>query len=246
MTVLLRSSRAVSLTAEGKILFDAVASGFADIRRAVAQLRVGNRARNPHFVRHHRHFSANGWCRGCRGFRNLLPDAGSAPARLRCAGRTETGHDRHRHPLWQGSVSRRRGRGVQDRRIRAGLQSAIENPPPHGFAAGRSHSHRWPQPTAPDTRLAALVRGGRRHRHRHRARVFVSPTACWRCRRRWPVRASSLSAWFWSTDALSSGLLVQPFDITLPGDTYHFVSAPGLWDRSDIAVLRDWFVKNLR
>ena len=40
VAVLLRSSRAVSLTAEGKILFGAVASGFADIRRAVAQLRA--------------------------------------------------------------------------------------------------------------------------------------------------------------------------------------------------------------
>ena len=69
VTVLLRSSRAVSLTAEGKLLFDAVASGFADIRRAVAQLRAGTAPQfslcPPLPV-----FSANGWCRDCRGFRN--------------------------------------------------------------------------------------------------------------------------------------------------------------------------------
>jgi LysR family glycine cleavage system transcriptional activator len=46
-------------------------------------------------------------------------------------------------------------------------------------------------------------------------------------------------------DALAAGLLVAPFAPTLPGETYHFVCAEGLEARSDIASLRDWFVRNL-
>ncbi|MES2072310.1 MAG: LysR substrate-binding domain-containing protein [Pseudomonadota bacterium] len=42
-------------------------------------------------------------------------------------------------------------------------------------------------------------------------------------------------------DALSKGLLVMPFDQSLPGDAYHFVSAPELTDRADVNRLRDWF-----
>jgi LysR family glycine cleavage system transcriptional activator len=42
-------------------------------------------------------------------------------------------------------------------------------------------------------------------------------------------------------DALRSGLLQQPFAPTLPGDTYHFACAPELRDRPAIVHLRDWF-----
>ncbi|GIL38924.1 LysR substrate-binding domain-containing protein [Roseiterribacter gracilis] len=42
-------------------------------------------------------------------------------------------------------------------------------------------------------------------------------------------------------DALAAGLLVQPFAMTLPGETYHFACAPALRERADIARLRDWF-----
>lgn len=48
-----------------------------------------------------------------------------------------------------------------------------------------------------------------------------------------------------ASDALASGLLVQPFRHVLSGETYHFACAPGLGRRPDVAVLRDWFRKSL-
>ncbi len=45
--------------------------------------------------------------------------------------------------------------------------------------------------------------------------------------------------------ALQAGMLVAPFTVVLPGDTYHFVCADGLEDRADIASLRGWFVREL-
>jgi LysR family transcriptional regulator, glycine cleavage system transcriptional activator len=46
--------------------------------------------------------------------------------------------------------------------------------------------------------------------------------------------------------ALRAGLLVTPFDIRLPGDSYHFVCADGLNDREDIVRLRRWFSRALK
>ena len=46
-------------------------------------------------------------------------------------------------------------------------------------------------------------------------------------------------------DALAAGVLVQPFEAALPGAAYHFVCAPGLQDRPDVAALRAWFGKAL-
>jgi LysR family glycine cleavage system transcriptional activator len=46
-------------------------------------------------------------------------------------------------------------------------------------------------------------------------------------------------------DALASKLLVAPFDITLPGERYHFVCAQGIQDRPDIVELRNWLVRAL-
>jgi LysR family glycine cleavage system transcriptional activator len=46
-------------------------------------------------------------------------------------------------------------------------------------------------------------------------------------------------------DALASGLLVQPFSEVLQGETYHFVCAAGLGARDDVARLREWFRQNL-
>jgi LysR family glycine cleavage system transcriptional activator len=47
------------------------------------------------------------------------------------------------------------------------------------------------------------------------------------------------------SDALASGLLVQPFPTTLRGATYHFVTAPELAARSDVVTLRTWFQDRL-
>lgn len=43
------------------------------------------------------------------------------------------------------------------------------------------------------------------------------------------------------TDALAAGLLVAPFQVTIPGEAYHFVFAPELNKRPEIGRLREWF-----
>ena len=48
-----------------------------------------------------------------------------------------------------------------------------------------------------------------------------------------------------AADALASGLLVRPFETTLPGGTYHFACAPALRDREDIAAIRQWFADSM-
>jgi LysR family glycine cleavage system transcriptional activator len=47
------------------------------------------------------------------------------------------------------------------------------------------------------------------------------------------------------TDALSSGLLVQPFTETLRGAAYHFVCAPEVHARADVSALKEWFQRSL-
>lgn len=56
------------------------------------------------------------------------------------------------------------------------------------------------------------------------------------------VAIASLSL---AADALADGLLVRPFAETLPGDTYHFVSAPDIVDRDAVFKLERWFLDNL-
>jgi LysR family glycine cleavage system transcriptional activator len=46
--------------------------------------------------------------------------------------------------------------------------------------------------------------------------------------------------------ALRAGLLVTPFDVSLPGDRYYFVYADGLQERPDIASLRSWFAREMQ
>lgn len=46
-------------------------------------------------------------------------------------------------------------------------------------------------------------------------------------------------------DALAAGVLVAPFPQALPGEAYHFVCAPELEGRADIAALRRWFQTSL-
>ncbi|WP_261300287.1 LysR substrate-binding domain-containing protein [Sphingomonas alpina] len=47
-------------------------------------------------------------------------------------------------------------------------------------------------------------------------------------------------------DALAAGLLVQPFAVVLPGDSYHFVRPLDAPDSPAIAALRSWMMKALR
>ncbi|WP_165191689.1 LysR substrate-binding domain-containing protein [Caulobacter soli] len=46
-----------------------------------------------------------------------------------------------------------------------------------------------------------------------------------------------------AADALANGLLVAPFSQTLSGETYSFACAPALSERPDVVALRDWFVE---
>lgn len=48
-----------------------------------------------------------------------------------------------------------------------------------------------------------------------------------------------------ASHALRAGLLVAPFQISLPGEAYHFVCAEGLENRADVSSLRAWFAKEL-
>jgi LysR family glycine cleavage system transcriptional activator len=48
-----------------------------------------------------------------------------------------------------------------------------------------------------------------------------------------------------AADALAGGLLVAPFAEALPGETYHFACAPALSEQPDVVGLRDWFVQAL-
>jgi len=48
-----------------------------------------------------------------------------------------------------------------------------------------------------------------------------------------------------AADALGSGLLVQPFQPTLRGATYHFACPPELVARPDVVALRTWLLNQL-
>jgi LysR family transcriptional regulator, glycine cleavage system transcriptional activator len=48
------------------------------------------------------------------------------------------------------------------------------------------------------------------------------------------------------SEAMRAGLLVAPFDVSLPGESYYFVCADGLQERPDIASLRSWFARELQ
>ena len=244
VTVLLRSSRAVSLTAEGKILFDAVTSGFADVRRAVAQLRMGTApailtlSATTAFLSH--------WLvPRLPQIQKLLPTldlrlhASDAPVELR-PGTIDVAIRYGKGPF----------PGTDSVALKTDAFAPVCNP-------------RLKIRRLADLRQAALIHIDGRTRPR--------PIPTWP---RWCAAAGAtgidtgaglrftdgmlavqaamagqgavIVSLVLVADALASGLLVQPFDTTLPGDTYHFVSAPGLGERSDIAALRNWFVKNLR
>lgn len=47
-------------------------------------------------------------------------------------------------------------------------------------------------------------------------------------------------------DGLAAGLLEAPFSEELAGDAYHFACAIGLETRADIVALREWFQRSLR
>jgi LysR family glycine cleavage system transcriptional activator len=49
-----------------------------------------------------------------------------------------------------------------------------------------------------------------------------------------------------ASHALRAGLLVAPFTVSLPGDSYYFVCADGLQERPDIVSLRNWLARELR
>jgi LysR family transcriptional regulator, glycine cleavage system transcriptional activator len=48
-----------------------------------------------------------------------------------------------------------------------------------------------------------------------------------------------------AADALADGLLVRPFAETLPGDTFSFVSAPDIVGRDAVMKMKRWFQANL-
>ena len=48
-----------------------------------------------------------------------------------------------------------------------------------------------------------------------------------------------------AADAIAAGLLIRPFSETLPGDTFSFVVAPDVSGQANVATLRRWFEEHL-
>ena len=242
VTVLLRSPRAVSLTAEGKLLFDAVASSFADIRRATAQLRAGT-APAILTLSATTAFLSQWLVPRLPRIQKLLPDldlrlhASDAIAELKSgtidiAIRYGKGPFAGAGALKADAFAPICNPQLKIRRLADLRQADLIH------IDGRTRPR--PIPTWPRWCAAAGVTGvdtGAGLRFTDGMLAVQAAMA---------GQGVVIVSVVLVADALASGLLVQPFDVTLPGDTYHFVSAPGLGERSDVAALRDWFVKNLR
>lgn len=240
LRVLDRTPRAVSLTAEGRVLYEATASGFAEIARAMAQLR---QRREPTMLTlsSTTAFLSHWMVPRLAELRRLLPDidlrlhASDAIVALRSGGV---------------DAAIRYGKGPFAEVASIPLRDDVFGPvcsPVLGLAAledlrrttlihidGRQVPvpvPDWPRWCAeaglrdvdtqaglrfPDSMLAvqAAIAG---HGVAIVSRVLVA-------------------------DALDTGLLVAPFAPVLRGETYHFACAPDIEKRQDIVALRAWFL----
>jgi len=241
--VLDRSPRAVSLTSSGAELYEAAASSFAEIGRAVSRLR-------------HRPAPATLTLSATAGFLSqwLVP-------RLAEVRRVLPALDLRLH---SGDAVVALHAGSIDVAIRYG-----KGPYP-GVEATALAADRFAPVCSPMLGLSRLA-GLRRATLLHvEGRRVPRPLPTWA---RWCARAGAtgvntaaglrftdglhavqaaiagqgvaIVSLVLVADALASGLLVQPFAAVLPGDTYHFVCAPELTARADVAVLRRWFVDQL-
>lgn len=243
LRLLHRTARAVTLTPEGKALFEATASGFAGIGRAVSCLRRGA-VRAPLTLSATTAFLSHWLVPRLDELRGVLPDL---DLRLHAA---ETIVE-----LRSGSVDLaiRYGRGPF-----AGVQAT----PLKRDAFAPVCSPRLGISTAADLRQASLIHvDGRRTPQPppdwprwcgHAGISGMKSSAGLRFNDSMHAMQAAIAgqgvaivSLVLAADAIASGLLVRPFRQSLRGETYHFASAPELRGRTDVSMLRDWFRKNL-
>lgn len=244
LRLLHRSARAVTLTPEGRELYEATAAGFMEISRAMLRLRQGPAASAALTLSATTAFLSHWLVPRLDDIRRVLPDL---DLRLHAA---ETIVE-----LRSGSVELaiRYGKGPF-----AGVHAA----PLRKDAFAPVCSPRLGLSTVKGLRDAELI-----HVDGHRA---PQPPPDWP---RWCKRAGvdgvnttaglrfndsihamqaaiagkgvAIVSVVLAADALASGLLVRPFRQALPGETYHFACAPELRDRAEVSALRGWFRENM-
>lgn len=241
LRVLERTPRSVALTAEGKWLYEATASGFMEIGKAVARMR---RSRDPTIltVSSTTAFLSHWLVPRLDGLRQLLPQI---DLRLHASD----------------AVVELQAGGVEAAiRYGKGPFAGAATVPLRDDTFAPVCSPRLGISTPDDLRHAALIHiDGRR---------APRPLPSWP---RWCVKAGlsnmdaaagarfpdstlavqaaiagqgvAIVSLVLVADALDAGLLVAPFAQTLRGGTYFFATAPDLESRPDIAALRSWFLR---
>jgi LysR family glycine cleavage system transcriptional activator len=238
LRVLERTPRTVRLTAEGSVLYEATASGFAEIARAVAQLR---RRREPAILTLTTAFLSHWMVPRLTELRRLLPHV---DLRLHAS---------------DAIVDLRSG-GV-DAAIRYGKGpfAEVNSVPLRDDVFGPVCSPALALSKLDDLRQATLIHID--------GRQVPAPSPDWPrwCAEaglrdvdtlagvRFPDSTLAVQAAIAGhgvaivslvlvADALDAGLLVAPFVPVPRGETYHFACAPDLETRPDIVALRAWFL----
>lgn len=240
LRVLERTPRAVRLTAEGSVLYEATTSGFTEIARAVAQLR---RRQDPAILTltSTTAFLSHRMVPRLTELRRLLPDV---DLRLHAS---------------DAIVDLHSGRVDAAIRYGKGPFAGVASIPLRDDVFGPVCSPALGLTRLEDLRQATLI-------HIDGRQVPV-PSPDWP---RWCAEAGlrdvdtqagvrfpdstlavqaaiaghgvAIVSLVLVADALAAGLLVAPFAPVLRGETYHFACAPDLEARPDIVALRDWFL----
>lgn len=240
LRVLERTPRSVKLTADGGVLYEATASGLAEIARAVAQLR---RRQEPAILTltSTTAFLSHWMVPRLAELRRLLPDV---DLRLHASD----------------AIVELRSGGV-DAAIRYGKGpfAGVASIPLRDDVFGPVCSLALGLTKLDDLRQATLIHV--------EGRQVPAPSPDWprwcteaglhdldtRAGVRFPDSALAVQAAIAGhgvaivslvlvAEALVAGLLVAPFTPVLRGETYHFACASDLERRPDIVALRDWFV----
>jgi LysR family glycine cleavage system transcriptional activator len=242
--VLDRTPRAVTLTAEGSALYEAVASGFAGIGKVASQLRGAQvpatltLSSTPAFLSH--------WMAPRMGeLRRLHPDidlrlhASDAVVDLRSGG-IEAAIRYGKGPFaGAASIALRQDAFAPVCSPRLGLSR-----PADLRQATLIHIDGRTSPTPPPDwpRWCARAElGGVDTQSGLRFPDSLLATQAVIAGQGVAIVSLTLVA-----DALAAGLLVAPFKKTLDGETYHFACATDIEKRPDIVKLRHWFLRTMR
>lgn len=240
LRVLERTPRAVKLTAEGRVLYDATASGFAEIAKAVAQLRLKQEPATLTLTSTTA-FLSHWLVPRLTELRRVLPDV---DLRLHASDTIVA--------LRSGGVDAaiRYGKGpfadVASIPLRDDIfgpvcspelrLSALEDLRPATLIHVDGRQVPVPSPDWPRW----CAKAGLRDVDTHAGVRFPDSTlAVQAAMAGHGVAIVSLAL---VADALDAGLLVAPFAPVLRGETYHFACAPDLDERPDIVALRAWFL----